>query len=194
MTKTISGMNLDVSLELEAGLQLRLLTPTPRDVDLLVEATSGENARSLWGAHPCGPYSADDARTALHDWDPDTSGQASYGMLRDGRMLGAFGLMLDGSPHSAELAYWVRPENRRQGLALRGIRALTPAAHRDLRLSRIWLEIDPANAASLGLAERAGYTYEGRLPRHCRAWNSEDPRLDDWHDCLIWADTEAGAR
>lgn len=60
------------------------------------------------------------------------------------RLLGALGLMIDG-PRSAELAYWVRPENRRRGLALRGVGALTRWAHDDLGLDRIWLEIEPGN-------------------------------------------------
>ena len=97
--------------------------------------------------------------------------------------------MLDDTPHSAELAYWVRPESRRQGLALRGIRALTSWAHDEADLSRIWLEIDPANAASQRLADRADYVYEERLSNHCRMWISEDPERDSWHDCLIWAHT-----
>jgi hypothetical protein len=25
--------------------------------------------------------------------------------------------------------------------------------------------------------------------RHCRAWSSDDPAHDTWHDCLIWAHT-----
>jgi RimJ/RimL family protein N-acetyltransferase len=105
---------MSLSLDIELGTDLRLRTLTGRDIDLLVEATRGENARSLWAAHPRGPYSIHDAQAALRDWDPDTTSQVSYAILDDGRMLGAFGLMHDG-PHSAELAYWVRPENRRQG-------------------------------------------------------------------------------
>ena len=110
-------------------------------------------------------------------------------MLERDRLLGALGLMIDG-PHSAELAYWVRPESRRQGLALRGIQALTRWAHDELGMERIWLEINPVNTPSLRLADRAGYRYEQRLPRHCRAWTALDPDHDTWHDCMIWAHTE----
>lgn len=183
----MAAMDLSLDVDLGAGLHLRTLTEC--DVDLLVEATGGESARSLWAAHPCGPYSADDALTALREWDPGTTSQVSYGLLDDGRMLGALGLMCDG-PRSAELAYWVRPESRRQGFALRGIRALTPWAHRSLRLSRIWLEISPDNTPSLRLAARAGYQYEQRLPNHCRTWTSEDPIHDTWRDCSIWTHVE----
>jgi RimJ/RimL family protein N-acetyltransferase len=176
--------------DLDLGGGLRLRTLTPRDAHLLVEGTSGENAPALWGPHPRGPYARGDARAALRAWDPAGGGQVSYGMLDQGELVGALGLMPDdGLPgrRSAELAYWVRPERRRQGLALRGVTALTAWAHDAARCARLWLEIRPDNAASLRLADRAGYRFERRLPRHCRAWTAEDPGQDTWHDCLIWA-------
>ncbi|SNS09474.1 GNAT family N-acetyltransferase [Actinomadura mexicana] len=176
--------------DIDLGQGLRLRTLTPRDAALVVEATGTETARALWGPHPAGPYTPRDARAALNDWDPAAGRQASYGMLERGRLLGALGLMIDG-PHSAELAYWVRPENRRQGLALRGVNALTRWAHDELGLDRIWLEAEPDNTPSLRLADRAGFQFEERLPHHCRTWSAPDPEHDTWHDCMIWAHSTA---
>jgi RimJ/RimL family protein N-acetyltransferase len=173
--------------EIDLGQDLRLRTLTTHDVALVVAATGTEPARALWGPH-LGPYTPRDARAALDAWDPAAGRQASYGIIERDRLLGALGLMIDG-PDSAELAYWVRPESRRQGLALRGVNALTRWTHNELGLDRIWLEIDPTNTPSLSLADRAGYQYEQRLPRHCRAWTSPDPDSDTWHDCMIWAHT-----
>jgi RimJ/RimL family protein N-acetyltransferase len=178
-------MNLTTQLDLG---DLRLRTLLPDDAALLVEATRHEHARALWGPRPAGPYSLDDARTALQQWDPARGEQASYGVLRDEWLVAALGLMLDG-PHSAELAYWVRPEQRRRGIGVRSVAALTAWAHRGGGLARLWLEIDPSNTASVELARRAGYQLEQRLPRHCRAWLAEDPDRDQWHDCLIFAHT-----
>jgi RimJ/RimL family protein N-acetyltransferase len=175
--------------DIDLGLGLRLRTLTTHDVDLVVEATGTETAAALWGPRPAGPYTPQDARAALHAWAPAAGSQTSYGIIEPDRLLGALGLMPDG-PGSAELAYWVRPENRRQGLALLGMNALTRWAHDELGLDRIWCEIDPANAPSLGLADRAGYRYEQRIPHHCRAWTSLDPDHDTWHDCMIWAHTD----
>ena len=83
----------------------------------------------------------------------------------------------------------MRPEDRRRGIALRGVQALTAWAHGPAGVPRIWLEIDPDNTPSLRLARRAGYRLERRLPRHCRAWTSDDQAHDTWHDCLIWSHT-----
>jgi RimJ/RimL family protein N-acetyltransferase len=179
-------MNLAADLDLGAGLRLRTLTG--RDAELLVRATGTETSPALWAPHPAGPYTLEDAQAALREWDPQAGELASYGILGDGELLGALGLMPDG-PGSAELAYWVRPESRRQGLALRAIHALTAWAHRDAGLTRIWLEINPENTASQRLAERAGYRYEQRIANHCRAWIAQDPGQDAWHDCLIWTHT-----
>jgi RimJ/RimL family protein N-acetyltransferase len=176
---------LEPMVDLDLG-DLRLRTLTGEDAPLLVDATRVEPGRALWGPHPSGPYSLEDARSAMREWDPQAGGQVSVGVLRDGRLVGALGVMPD-APGSAELAYWVRPEERRRGIALRGLEALTGWAHTTGGLPRVWLEIDPGNGPSLRLAERAGYRMEGRLPRHCRAWDSDDPERDRWHDCVIWS-------
>jgi RimJ/RimL family protein N-acetyltransferase len=178
---------MDLTAQLDLG-ELVLRTLLPPDAELLVEATRHEQAPALWGPRPAGPYSMDDARTALQQWDPAREEQASYGVLQAERLVAALGLMLDG-PQSAELAYWVRPEQRRQGIGVRSVQALTAWAHRDAGLARLWLEIRPGNTASLELARSAGYRLEQRLPRHCRAWLAEDPARDQWHDCLIFAHT-----
>jgi ribosomal-protein-alanine N-acetyltransferase len=180
-------------VRLDAGLaggELRLRTLVAADAPLIVEATGTEVAPALWGPRPAGPYTLDDARAALREWDPDSSGQASYGMFVGDRMVGALGLMRDG-PSTAELAYWTRPEERGRGFARRGVQALTAWAHAGVPLTKIWLEINPDNVASRRVAERAGFELEERLPRHCRAWMSDDPELDSWHDCDIWVHLRA---
>lgn len=171
-------------------LDLGDLTLRPLTVDepeLLVDATSSETGKALWGPHPTGPYSRDDAMAALRAWDPALGGQTSFGVFAGEQLVGALGLMPDG-PGSAELAYWVRPESRGQGIAVRTVQAITDWALTG-DLNRIWLEINPTNRASQRVAERAGFVLEERLPRHCREWIAEDPQEDLWHDCLIWART-----
>ncbi len=184
----VAGQSPAAIVDLTAQLDLsdlHLRTLLQDDAELLVEATRHEQAAALWGPRPAGPYSMDDAKRALQQWDP-AGGQASYGVLRGERLIAALGLMLD-SPASAELAYWVRPEERRRGIGLRSVQALTTWAHQDAGLVRLWLEIEPGNTASLELARRGGYRLEERLPRHCRCWLDEDPDRDEWHDCLIFA-------
>lgn len=181
----MSGSAWEVDIDLG---DVRLVTLGAEHADLLVEATGRESEPALWGPRPAGPYTLADAQAALAAWDPDAGRQVSVGAVLDGRLLGAGGVMVD-TLSNAELAYWVRPEERGRGLATRLVRELTSWVHRRGGISRVWLEIDPANAASIRVAERSGYSVERRLAGHCRAWVHEDPAQDAWHDCDIWVST-----
>lgn len=167
-------------MELGDG-DLRLRALVVADAPLVVEATAGETGPAFWGPRPTGPYTSEHAAAALAEWQ---GAQVSFGLLRGDRLLAVVGLMRDG-PASAEVAYWVRPEERGRGLATRALCLLTGWAHEN-GLTRLWLEIDPENAASLRVAERAGYVLERHLPSHCRSWLYDDPARDPRHDCLIW--------
>jgi RimJ/RimL family protein N-acetyltransferase len=123
----MGGMEPLVELDL-GDLRLRALTVADDDTALLVQATRAESASALWGPRPAGPYSLEAARSALRAWDPRHGRQVSFGVLDGPRLVAALGLMPDG-PHSAELANWVRPEDRRRGIALRSVQALTSWAH-----------------------------------------------------------------
>jgi RimJ/RimL family protein N-acetyltransferase len=178
-------VGVDLTMDLALG-DMRMRTLDQADAELVVEATRNEPAPALWGPRPVGPYSVDQATAALAAWSPG-AGRVSYGLLGDDQLLAAFALMLDG-PDRAELAYWVRPEQRRRGLATKGVLLVTGWAHH-IGLTRMWLEIEPSNQASVGVAIRTGYRFEERLPRHCRSWVRDEPSEDEWHDCLIWSHT-----
>lgn len=62
-----------------------------------------------------------------------------------------------------ELAYMVVPQSRGRGLAPAALRLLGDWALATLELPRLQLRIDPANAASIRVAERCGYRFEGVL-------------------------------
>ena len=78
------------------------------------------------------------------------------------------------------LGYFTYPEFRGQGYASEATRLLVEflfATRRDM--NRAALYIHPDNAASLRLAERCGFTYEGRIRE---GWFN----LGDWHDLLVY--------
>ena len=187
---------MDLALDVPLG-RARLRTLTIGDAALVVEATRAETRSALWGPRPAGPYSLAQATDALGKWRLGVDRQISYGVVENGRLLGAVGLMVDagsdGARRSAELAYWVRPERRREGIALSAVRTITEWGTQHVGLTRLWLEIDPGNLASQGLAPKAGYRFTERLPAHCRLWISDDRALDRWHDCLIWTYDGRGA-
>ena len=61
----------------------------------------------------------------------------------------------------AHFSYWVFPAHRGRGYAARGLGLIVRYAAEHLGVSRAELHIDPENAASLGVARRAGFRVEG---------------------------------
>jgi RimJ/RimL family protein N-acetyltransferase len=62
-----------------------------------------------------------------------------------------------------ELAYMVVPEARGRGLARGAVQLLGDWTFARLALPRLQLRIDPENAASIRVAKRCGYRFEGVL-------------------------------
>ena len=79
-------------------------------------------------------------------------------------LLGATGVMrVDEESRRAEIGYWVAAEHRGRGVASRAVELLAAWALGERGLRRVELHIDPRNAASLRVAEKAGFQFEGVL-------------------------------
>lgn len=102
--------------------------------------------------------------------------------LVEGELLSLVAVIPEPDPESFELACWTAPPARGRGLAAEGLRYAADYALRELDAERVWVEIDPANAASHRVAEKAGFTREGVLRSHCR-----DRRTGLRHDCVIYS-------
>jgi RimJ/RimL family protein N-acetyltransferase len=84
--------------------------------------------------------------------------------VRDAAFLGfAAVVALELDALQCEIGYGVVPEARGRGIARRSLDLLTRWCLDDLVLERLELKIDPANAGSIRVAERAGYRPEGVL-------------------------------
>jgi RimJ/RimL family protein N-acetyltransferase len=94
----------------------------------------------------------------------------------DAAFLGMIGLIrIDRDALDAELGYVVAPAARGRGVAGRAIDLISRWAFDDLGLARVEAWIDVSNAASLRVAERAGYTREGvRRSTHFKEGNRVD--------------------
>jgi GNAT superfamily N-acetyltransferase len=78
----------------------------------------------------------------------------------DGEKIQAVGrYCLDGGGDSAELAFVVREDQRRRGLATALLQRLVAVA-RVRGLKRLWGQVNVHNAAMLGLFRRHGFTLE----------------------------------
>jgi len=104
----------------------------------------------------------------------------------DGLFVGGSGLMCrDWSVPFFEIGYWLRTSLQGQGYMTEAVRAQTRFAFDVLGARRVEIRMDARNTRSAAVAERAGYTLEGRLHHFQRA---VDGTLADF---LIYVQTAA---
>lgn len=85
------------------------------------------------------------------------------GIFAGGELRGFVGLFhIDSRFKSAEIGYWLDAEAEGQGLARRAASALLDYAFTELGLHRVDLRCAATNARSIRLAERLGFSLEGR--------------------------------
>lgn len=97
------------------------------------------------------------------------NGSATVLILHEGEIAGqVYHLNMDRRVGSVELGYWLDIEHRGRGLMTKAVRAMTNYSLDVLGLHRVWLKIGTENAASLGVAERSGFTREGVLRQSYR--------------------------
>jgi ribosomal-protein-alanine N-acetyltransferase len=79
-------------------------------------------------------------------------------------LLGAIGLLHPNDRHSrVEIGYWLAAHARGRGVMTRAVRLLADWALDAGGFARAELHIDPANAASRRVAEKAGFAFEAVL-------------------------------
>lgn len=154
------------------GIQLRPWQLS--DVAVLVDAYSDPEIQQ-WHARSMTATEAQDwVTTRSARWTAEIG--AEWAVTRDRAVIGRVGLRtLDLSEGSGEVAYWVMPEGRGQGVASRALEALTSWAFSDVGLHRAVLKHSTRNPASCAVAERVGYQLEGTA-------RSEVLHQDGWHD------------
>jgi RimJ/RimL family protein N-acetyltransferase len=162
--------------------------------ELLLRLWRGDDLDAAWAAlqdaeirrwNGSGSASPDDAAAMLRgraDW---TSGShASWAVVdaESGELLGSVSLhSIDREQETAEIGYWTTPAARGRGVAGRAVDAACRWAFATLPVERIELLHAVENAASRRVAERAGFTLEGRLRR---SYRYADGRK---HDELLWS-------
>jgi RimJ/RimL family protein N-acetyltransferase len=114
----------------------------------------------------------------------ERSEAAEFAILDSGRCMGSIWLDIGPSGRST-VGYWLLPEARGKGLTTRALLLVTRWAFAELGVQRVGLLADPRNAASVSVAERAGFTREGVL----RSWaNVNGERVDHVSYSLLPAD------
>lgn len=166
-------------VELRAG-GLLLRRWREDDADAYWTALESPGSR-LW--HGSTFASQNDVVAALarrRDWT--TGDHASWALVDGTDLLGSISLhRIDREQEHGELGYWVAPAARGHGLAVLAAEAVCRWAFADFGLHRTQLFHAVENTASARVAEKAGFTCEGRLRQSHRYGDGLR------HDELLWA-------
>lgn len=132
------------------------------DVDAVTAACQDPEIQR-WTQVPV-PYRRADAegfvgRIAEETW---AAGGALFAVTDgdEGALVGSIGLFPPQDGYG-EIGYWTVSAHRGRGLTAEAVRVLTGWAFGELGLHRVELHVDPANAGSRRVAERAGFSAEG---------------------------------
>ena len=142
------------------------------------------------------PYTAEDARGFVEEFAPQgwAEGTAATFAVLDAttaQLLGAVDLhgIADGS---AEVGYWTAPWARGRGATAEAVGAVCRWGFGALGLQRVEWRAGVGNWGSRAVAERCGFTVEGRLRlAHLRA---DGTRSDDWYGSLLPTDEAVDRR
>jgi len=139
----------------------------------------------LWTAVP-DPYTEADARAWVRG-DPvegePPGDRVSFAVAApddDERLLAALSVQRIFRGGTGEIGYWAAPWARRRGVMTRAVRLLAQWSFEEFELHRIEIIVAVENAASNRVAEKAGFTNEGRL-RQYRA------NKGIWRDHYMWS-------
>ncbi|MGY1633160.1 GNAT family N-acetyltransferase [Geodermatophilus sp. SYSU D01186] len=167
-------------VELTAGA-LRLRTWRADDADDVLAAMQ-DPLLCRWNAVPA--TTRDDAVAFLRrraDWSAGDHASWAVVDAGTGTLLGSVSLhSIDRVQAGASVGYWTMPAARGRGVAPRAVDAACRWAFAELAVDRVELCHAVDNPASGRVAEKAGFTVEGRLRRSYRYGDGIK------HDELLW--------
>ena len=155
-------------------------TPTTTDqAEFLALAMSSRSFHSPWVTAPS-------SAAEFHAYISRMSQAENRAFLvcsrSTGNILGVINItnIVFGAFRSAYLGYYVFAGNERQGFMREGLRSVIKHAFASIRLHRLEANIQPANAASIGLVQSCGFSREGYSPRYLKIGSR-------WRDHERWA-------
>jgi ribosomal-protein-alanine N-acetyltransferase len=160
--------------------RLRLRQIKPSDAEALFAIHSDAQWMRWYGVDPITErYQADQLAELFAGWFAAGTG-FRWGLERkeDKRLLGTCGLFRwNKSWHNCVVGYEIAREVHGQGYMREALTAVFDYGFHEMRLHRIQAETHPDNAASIGLATRLGFRFEG-VHREQAYWSG---RYHDLH-------------
>ena len=127
-----------------------------------------ENRKHLerWLAWPKTTLKVEDSLKYLFDKEKETAKgkKVEYGLFVDNKYIGNISIFnIHKKNKSAEIGYWLTSAYTKNNYITEAIKILEKEAFEKLKLNRIQIKCDERNKASLGVAKKCGYKYEGKF-------------------------------
>ncbi|MGN7799242.1 GNAT family N-acetyltransferase [Leifsonia sp. 22587] len=167
------------------GDRVVLSTPTEADIDRIAEVCS-DPAIARWTTVPA-PYLHRHAVGFVTKVVPDgwASGRVCTWAVRDDAALVGMISIGDIHGHQGEIGYWLAPEARGRGVMSEAARLVIDygfaPAPQGLALQRMVWRALVGNAASAAVARRAGFRWEGVVPKGAE---QRGERFDEWRGSM----------
>jgi RimJ/RimL family protein N-acetyltransferase len=135
------------------------------DIPALVDAIDGDPEISIFLELIPQPYRESEARVwvdaAAAMWRDGSA--SAFAVLGEGAVVGGAGVnWIDRGDAVGDIGYWLRRDARGRGYTTRAVLLLARWAF-DLGCERLQIRADTENEASVRVAERAGFRFEGIL-------------------------------
>jgi [ribosomal protein S5]-alanine N-acetyltransferase len=145
--------------------EIRLRLRTDADTPAIVEACRDPEI-VRWTRVPDSYDEATAAEWAVESRRHRESGTGLHLVIADAasdRLLGSIGAHVNRGEGRCDVGYWLVPQRRGRGVMTRAVLLFSRWIFDNLEAERIEITIEPQNAASRAVAERAGYAFEGVL-------------------------------
>ena len=120
----------------------------------------------------------------------NTRTQASFAIIDrcSGQLTGGVDLDdIEWPTGRGEIGYWLSPQWRGRGLAVRAVELVAQWALGRLGLAEVHLLVEPQNTASVAVARRCGFRFVQTLPAHDVDWR--DQRARDFYQFIRYPPT-----
>lgn len=136
------------------------------DAVVIVKPANNPNiAKNLRNTFPH-PYTLDDAKWYVNDCIlHEGKNQITRAIEVNGKAVGSIGIFIGSDVYekSGEMGYWLSEDYWRQGIMSKAVRLICREAFARFDIIRIYAEPFECNAGSIGVLEKAGFTYEGTM-------------------------------
>ncbi|NNC75662.1 MAG: GNAT family N-acetyltransferase [Acidimicrobiia bacterium] len=158
-----------------------------RDIDMLhTSASESMSELSRWLPWASGAYTRSMAQTYIRDsmsaWNEGRAFDFAMRTVEDRpRHVGNVSVWFTSAQNkTGEAGYWTRTPDTGKGYMTEAVASILDFAFRDLAMHRVAVRVAVGNAASVKIAEKLGFTYEGTLRQVIQVGS-------EWLDHTSWS-------